>query len=327
MNPSLTAILDDLMPAAQRLAARRRRRRRTLSRARAVAATLALASSVATRPAGAIGRARAAGGQARSAHLDRGHAGRPPVEPRRGACAHAVAAADGSPSTTPRCAGGGYCAELVTAGERARGAVCSAPYAPRAALGDDPVHRSGAGGLTGHGVGGRVPPRRRLGELVYPDGATIRSRLVLRALLCLRRPGAHLAPCSRRAAADRPRRGRQRARPGGRTERRDHAPEGGGARARPDRARHGQHRRRPHEGPARARRRPCPRRRPRHPPLPRRRDRARPAARAALRPRRAPRPPGRLHAPGTVAALGADGRVLARRPVAAVAYWHARDGG
>ena len=31
--------------------------------------------------------------------------------------------------------------------------------------------------------------------------------------------------------------------------------------------------------------------------------------------------------PGTVTALGADGRVLARRPVAAVAYWHARDGG
>ena len=41
-------------------------------------------------------------------------------------------------------------------------------------------------------------------------------------------------------------------------------------------------------------------------------------------------PRGRRHdlmRPGTVTALGADGRVLARRPVAAVAYWHARDGG
>ena len=31
--------------------------------------------------------------------------------------------------------------------------------------------------------------------------------------------------------------------------------------------------------------------------------------------------------PGTLTALGADGRVLAPRPVAAVAYWHARNGG
>ena len=41
-------------------------------------------------------------------------------------------------------------------------------------------------------------------------------------------------------------------------------------------------------------------------------------------------PPERRHdlmKPGTVTAWSADGRVLAMRPVAAVAFWHARPGG
>ena len=251
------------MPAAQRLAARRRRRRRTLRLAAAVAATLALASSVAIAGFSILGSPAPPAVKRDLLDVDRGMPRDLRLNPDV-ARAHAVAAADGSVVYYAALRGGGYCAELVTADGRARGAVCSGTARRGLSVTvpfTDPVrrtHRSRCRGAS-------PTASARSVELVYPDGGHDTAALGARGFYVADVPAAHLravhadglmliardADGAALAQAVVP-------------ERRDHATERGRAPARPDRARHGQHRRRPHEGAARARRRPCPRRRPRH---------------------------------------------------------------
>ena len=91
-------------------------------------------------------------------------------------------------------------------------------------------------------------------ELVYPERGTGSVAIGDAGFYVAEVPAGHLravhghGSCWSRATPAR------RARPGGDPGRRDHAAFGGGAPARPDRARHGEHRIRPHAGAARARR-------------------------------------------------------------------------
>ena len=329
MNPSLTAILDDLMPAAQRLAARRRRRRRTLRLAAAVAATLALASSVAIAGFSILGAPAPPAVKRDLLDVDRGMPRDLRLNPDV-AHAHAVAAADGSVVYYAALRGGGYCAELVTAQGRARGAVCSgAGEAVRRGLSvtvpfTDPVRPDSP--VT---VSGRVADASaRSVELVYPDGGHDTVSLGARGFYVAAVPPAHL----RAVHADglmliaRDADGAALAQavvpsdaitPPSEAER-PHDPieldtvSSGGDLTKVLRVRGDVHVR----GVARVTLRYPDGVTVRVPLRGRRFDLAVPRGRQ-----------GDLMRPGTVTALGADGRVLARRPVAAVAYWHARDGG
>jgi hypothetical protein len=173
VSPSLEAILDDLMPAAQRLAARRRRRRRTLRLTVAVVATLVLASSAAIAGFEILGSPAPPAVKRDLAAVDRGMPSDLRLNPDV-AHARAVAAGHGSVVYYAALRDGGYCAELVTPAHGARGAVCSsATEAARRGLSvtvpfTDPVRPDSP--VT---ASGRVAdPDARSVELVYPDGGT-----------------------------------------------------------------------------------------------------------------------------------------------------------
>ena len=192
MTPALEAILADLMPAAERLAARRRRRRRTLRLAVAVTATLVLASSAAIAGFEILGSPAPPSVKRDLAGVDRGM----PRDLRRNpdvAHAHAVAAAHGSVVYYAALRDGGYCAELVTRAEGARGAVCSSAAQAGSGLSvtvpyTDPVRADSPVTVSGHVADADA----RSVELVYPDGGTDSVALGERGFYVADVPEAHL---------------------------------------------------------------------------------------------------------------------------------------
>jgi hypothetical protein len=193
LTPNLEALLAELMPAARRLAAARRARRRTLRIAAVVAATLALASGAAVAGFDIIGSPAPPAVQRDLAAVDRGMPRDLRLDPRVDE-ARAVAATGHSVVYYAPLEGGGYCAELVTAGARPRGAVCSStadtggdgmsvtvPFT-------DPVTDDSR--VT---VSGRVSaPDAAVVELVYPDGGTDSVPVGKRRFYVADVPSAHL---------------------------------------------------------------------------------------------------------------------------------------
>ena len=174
----LEQILADLRPAAERLAVQRRRRRRSRrSFLVVVVAPVVLASA-------AVGAYSIIGGPAPESvkhdlrAVDRGLPAdlrlNPDVER-----AHAVAASDGSVVYFARTRDGGYCSEMVTA-QGPRGAVCStAAQAAAEPLSvtvpfTDPVTSSSPISLSGR----VASPDARSVELVYPDGGSDSVRVM-----------------------------------------------------------------------------------------------------------------------------------------------------
>ena len=185
------------------------------------------------------GRAGAAGGQARPRRRRPRPTGGPAVEPGRRA--RAVGRLDRGVDEVYYAAlsDGGYCAELVTAGERRRGAVCTTDAsAANHPIGvtipfTDPVKADSP--VT---VSGRVELADAVSlELRYPDGATDRVRLGLGRFYVYDVPAEHLSSVVHAVAAGRARRGRQRAGVGGRPVRRRHPDEAERAHARSARSR------------------------------------------------------------------------------------------
>jgi hypothetical protein len=191
--PNLEPILADLMPAARRLAAARRSRRRTARIAAVTLGTLALASSA------AVGAFDILGSPAPKVRddllaVDRGMPRdlrlSPDVEH-----AHAVAATNDSVVYFAALADGGYCAELVTRADGPRGAVCSTadethpggmsvtvPFT-------DPVRATSP--VT---ISGRVLREGAVSvELVYPDGGSDTVALGDERFYVADVPSAHLA--------------------------------------------------------------------------------------------------------------------------------------
>jgi hypothetical protein len=191
---TLEEILDDLMPAARRLAAGRRARLRTLRIAAVAACTVGLAASGAAAGFELLGSPAPPAVKRDLLGVDRGMPRdlrlNPDVEN-----AHAVAATDDSVVYFAKLAGGGYCAELVTRADGPRGAVCSTdpggdgsgmsvtvPYT-------DPVRPDSP--VT---VSGRVSHRAASSvELVYPDGGTDSVELGENRFYVADVPARHLA--------------------------------------------------------------------------------------------------------------------------------------
>ena len=198
LAPNLEAILADLMPAAERLAAARRARRRAVRVAAAAAAALALASSAAVAGFDILGSEAPPAVKRDLLNVDRGMPRDLRLNPRV-AGARAVAATDDSVVYFAALEGGGYCAELVTRGAQPRGAVCSTeegadgrgmsvtvPFT-------DPVRADSP--VT---VSGRVAsPAGSSVELVYPDGQSDLVELGAERFYVADVPASHLAAVHR----------------------------------------------------------------------------------------------------------------------------------
>jgi len=198
LAPNLEALLSDLMPAARRLAARRRAHRRTARIAAAAVAALALATSAALAGFDILGSPAPPAVQRDLRDVDRGMPRDLRLNPDV-ASAHAVAAAGDSVVYFARLRDGGYCAELVTAGARPRGAVCStASETERDGMSvtvpfTDPVRDDSP--VT---VSGRVSAAgARSVELVYPDGGSDSVTLGEQRFYVADVPAAHLAAVHR----------------------------------------------------------------------------------------------------------------------------------
>ena len=190
----LELIRNDLMHAARRLASRRVRRRRT------VRAGIVAGGGVALLGGAAVAAERLLGGPAPPAvkrdlaAVDSGLPADLRLNPDV-VHAHSVASTGASTVYYAALSDGGYCAELVTAGERRRGAVCTTDAsAGNHPIGvtvpfTDPVKADSP--VT---VSGRVElaDAVRL-ELRYPDGATDRVRLGLGRFYVYDVPAEHLA--------------------------------------------------------------------------------------------------------------------------------------
>jgi hypothetical protein len=198
LAPNLDALLADLMPAARRLAAARRGRRRAVRIAAVTGATLALAGSAAVAGFDILGSPAPPAVRQDLLDVDRGMPAdlrlNPDVENAR-----AVAATDDSVVYFARLAGGGYCAELVTRGAQPRGAVCSTDDgADRSGMSvtvpftdpvtdDSPVTVSGSVARAG----------ATSVELVYPDGGSDSVELGRERFFVADVPDAHLAAVHR----------------------------------------------------------------------------------------------------------------------------------
>jgi hypothetical protein len=194
LSPDLEAILAELMPAARRLAARRAARLR-LTRAVALAGcALALASSAAVAGFEILGSPAPPAVQRDLRNIDRGMPRdlrlNPDVDHAR-----AVAASNDSVVYFASLKGGGYCAELVTKAAGPRGAVCST--ADQSASEDlsvtvpftDPVLPDSP--VT---VSGRVSSNKAHAvEVVYPDGGSDSVELGASGFYVADVPPEHLA--------------------------------------------------------------------------------------------------------------------------------------
>lgn len=171
LSPNLEAILADLRPAAQRLAATRSRRRRAARTAGLATATAGLLATAALGASALLGRPAPESVKRDLQGVDQGL----PADLRRNPdveSAHSVAVAGGSTVYFAQLADGGYCAELVTRG-RARGAVCStAVQTAKTPIGvtvpfTDPIQATSPVTVSGH----VSVARARTVQLVYPDRA------------------------------------------------------------------------------------------------------------------------------------------------------------
>ncbi|HEV8567001.1 MAG TPA: hypothetical protein VGQ92_07870 [Actinoplanes sp.] len=186
---------DPLRPDAlgERLAAHRKARRRVV-RLAVILASLALATSAAAAGVAILGSPAPPAVKRDLLDVDRGMPRDLRLNPDV-AHARAVAASNGSVVYFAALKGGGYCAELVTRAAGPRGAVCStAQQAQRTPISvtvpfSDPVRPDSP--VT---VSGRVAsPSARTVELVYPDGASDSVGLGERGFYAAEVPPAHLA--------------------------------------------------------------------------------------------------------------------------------------
>ena len=173
LSPNLDAILADLMPAAQRLAARRRRHVRYRRSAALAVLAIGLLASAAAAGFEILGSPAPPAVKRDLVSVDRGMPRDMRLNPDV-ASARAVAASDGSIVYFAALKDGGYCAELVTAAAGPRGAVCSTgQQAAQTPLGvtipfTDPVTDESMITVSGH-----VTARdARSVELVYPEGGS-----------------------------------------------------------------------------------------------------------------------------------------------------------
>jgi hypothetical protein len=198
LPPNLEAILADLMPAAERLAAQRRRRARRRRLGVLAAVVVAIASPASVAALGIIGGPAPPAVQRDLLAVDRGLPADLRLNPDV-AHAHAVAASGDSVVYFAGLADGGYCAELVTAKEGPRGAVCStAAQVDETPLDvtvpfTDPVEDSSPVTASGH-VG--IAAARTI-ELVYPDGGSSTVPLGEERFYVADVPAAHLTAVHR----------------------------------------------------------------------------------------------------------------------------------
>lgn len=194
LAPNLEAILADLMPAARRLAAARRARRRTVRVTAAAVAALALASSAAVAGFDILGSPAPRAVKGDLLDVDRGMPRdlrlNPDVESAR-----AVAATHDSVVYFAPLEAGGYCAELVTRAKGPRGAVCSTEEGAEGrgmsvtVPFTDPVRADSP--VT---VSGRVAkPGARSVELIYPSGGSDSVELGEAGFYVAEVPHDHLA--------------------------------------------------------------------------------------------------------------------------------------
>ena len=198
LAPNLAATLDELMPAAERLCTRRRVRARRARSALLATTVLALTASVAVAALDVLGRPAPAPVKQDLRDVDAGLPRdlrlNPDVEHAR-----SVAVAGDSVVYFAALAGGGYCAELVTEKGRPRGAVCSTraqvdstPLSVTVPF-TDPVTDASPVSVSGHAS---VAAARSV-ELVYPDGATGSVPIGARGFYVAEVPSAHLASVHR----------------------------------------------------------------------------------------------------------------------------------
>ena len=194
LAPNLEAILADLMPAAERLAAGRRARRRMIRLVAAAVAALALASSAALAGLAVLGSEAPPAVKRDLLAVDSGMPRDLRLNPDVRS-AHAVAATRDSIVYFAALEDGGYCAELVTAAAGPRGAICStAGEIQRSGMSvtvpfTDPVRPDSP--VT---VSGRVAsPNAVSVELVYPDSGSDSVELGERGFYVADVPQNHLA--------------------------------------------------------------------------------------------------------------------------------------
>jgi hypothetical protein len=197
LSPNLDAILADLRPAAQRLAAGRQRRRRVTRTAMVGAAGACLLASAALGATAILGQPAPESVKRDFRAVDEGMPAdlraNPDVEHAR-----AVAVSGDSTVYFAQLADGGYCAELVT-GDRPRGAVCSSteqsaktplsvtvPYT-------DPVTASSPVRVSGH----VSLADAKTVQLVYPDGGVDEVALSPDRFYVADVPQGHLAAVHR----------------------------------------------------------------------------------------------------------------------------------
>jgi hypothetical protein len=196
LTANLEAILVDLRPAAERLAARRRRRRRFTRISFAGLGASGLLATAAVGAATLLGRPAPPGVRADLRAVDQGMPADLRLNPDV-AHAHSVAASGGAVVYFAALAGGGYCAELVTGGHP-RGAVCSTaqetdatPLAVTIPFTDPVTERSPVT------VSGHVSVPASTVELVYPDGGTDTAAVSPARFYVAEVPEAHLSAVHR----------------------------------------------------------------------------------------------------------------------------------
>jgi hypothetical protein len=199
LAPNLDAILADLLPAARRLAARRRARARSLRLASVAAGGLLLASSAAVAGFAIIGSPAPSAVKRDIRNVDRGMPRDLRLNPDVDH-AQAVAASHDSVVYFAALKDGGYCAELVTADAGPRGAVCATrSEVDRTPLGvtipfSEPVTETSPVTVSGH----VSVAEARTVELVYPDGGSDAFAIGARRFYVAEVPAAHLPAVHRR---------------------------------------------------------------------------------------------------------------------------------
>lgn len=202
LEANLEAILADLMPAAERIAARRRRLRRRARVAALAVLGLALASSAAVAGLQIIGSPAPAPVTRDLLNVDRGMPRDLRLNPDV-VRARAVAASDDSVVYYAALKDGGYCAELVTRDAGPRGAVCATrEQVDQTPLGvtipfSDPVTADSPVTVSGHvALAGA-----RSVELVYPDGGSDSFPIGEQHFYVADVPAAHLRAVHRQGLA------------------------------------------------------------------------------------------------------------------------------
>ena len=193
LAPNLEAILDDLMPAARRLALHRRARARRLRIAATTVAALLLACSAAFAGFTIVGSPAPPAVKEDIRDIDRGMPRDLRLNPDVDH-AQAVAASNDSVVYFAALKDGGYCAELVTRSGGPRGAVCATRReVDRSPIGVTIPFSEPFTDTSPVTVSGYVSARAATSiELVYPDGGFDSFPVGKRRFYVADVPAAHL---------------------------------------------------------------------------------------------------------------------------------------